>query len=403
MPNMDLMEYKAKELFAAGGLPVQKFACIGETLLENGDREIVQAAKEIEYPVVVKAQVMTGGRGKAGGIKFAENDAELVKCTREIIGMDIKGHIVHSVMVVGKAEVVKEFYLSIMLDRMTKCPMIIFSPLGGMEIEQVAKDTPEMIFKTPIHPFGGIMSYHTAYLAGKIKSVYPEFSADLQKELGTLLQNLYALFLKNDCMLCEINPLAVCKEGDALHLTALDGKVSIDDSAVKRQPWLADYIAAMPKHPLTKEAEDFNFLYIPCDESGDIAVMSNGSGMLMSCIDIITREEMTVRAVLDLGGGATADRIKEAVRIILSDKKTDHLFINIFGGITRCDEVAGGIHKAYEEGNLTKPVIIRFEGTNKAKGLEIISGIPGVTYADSLLEGVAALSAQKKLVGGRQK
>jgi len=400
---MDLMEYKAKELFAAGGLPVQKFACIGESLLENGDAEIIRAAADIGYPAVVKAQVMTGGRGKAGGIKFAENDAELVKCTREIIGMDIKGHIVHSVIAVGKAEVLKEFYLSILLDRKTKCPMVIFSPLGGVEIEQVAKDTPEMIFKTPIHPFGGIMPYHTAYIADKIKRVYPEFSAELQKELGALLRNLYDLFLKNDCMLCEINPLALCKEHEALHLIALDGKVSIDDSAVKRQPWLADYMAGMPKHPLTKEAESFNFLYIPCDESGDIAVMSNGSGMLMSCIDIITRDGMTVRAVLDLGGGATADRIKEAVRIILNDRKTQHLFINIFGGITRCDEVAGGIRKAYEEGNLTKPVIIRFEGTNKAKGLEIISGIPGVTYADSLLEGVAALSAQKKNEGGSRK
>lgn len=401
---MDLMEYKAKELFAAGGLPVQKFVHITEAQLESGVQPVLEAVSGIAYPVVVKAQVMTGGRGKAGGIKFAETDDELVKCTKKIMGMDIKGHTVRSVMVVGKAEVCKEFYLSIMLDRMTKCPVIIFSPLGGMDIEQVAKDTPDMIFKTAVHPFEGIQSYHVAYFADKIRLVYPEFSADLQKELGALLRNLYGLFLKNDCMLCEINPLAVCEDADrTLHLIALDGKVSIDDSAVKRQPWLADYIAAMPKHPLSKEAENFNFLYIPCDESGDIAVMSNGSGMLMSCIDIITREHMTVRAVLDLGGGATAERIKEAVRIILSDGKTEYLFINIFGGITRCDEVAGGIQKAYEEGNLTKPVVIRFEGTNKAKGLEIISNIPGVKYADGLLEGVDVLTTLKDNEGGAQK
>ncbi len=399
---MDLMEYKAKELFAAGGLPVQEFAYIDEATLAAGDDAVIRAAEGIGYPLVVKAQVMTGGRGKAGGIKFAENDAELVKCTKEIIGMDIKGHIAHSVMAVGKAVVVKEFYLSIMLDRMTKCPVMIFSPLGGVDIEQVAKETPEMIFKTAIHPFEGVMPFHAAYIADKIRTVYPDFSADLQKELGALLRNLYALFLKNDCMLCEINPLALCEQDGALHILALDGKVSVDDSAVKRQPWLAEYVASMPKHALTKEAEGFNFLYIPCDESGDIAVMSNGSGMLMSCIDIISREGMTVRAVLDLGGGATAERIKEAVRIILSDAKTEILFINIFGGITRCDEVAGGIRKAYDEGNLTKPVIIRFEGTNKAKGLEIISGIPGVTYADSLLEGVAVLSEMKKKEGGAQ-
>ena len=338
---------------------------------------------------------MTGGRGKAGGTKFAENETELVKRTREIIGMNIKGHTVHSVMIVEKAEVIKEFYLSILLDRMTKGPVIIFSPLGGVEIEQVAKETPEMIFKTPIHPFGGIEAYHTAYIADKIRLVYPEFGIDLQKELGILLRNLYALFLKSDCLLCEVNPLALCRKDGAAHLLALDGKVSVDDSAVKRQPWLAEYTAAMPKHPLSREAENFGFLYIPCEEDGEIAVMSNGSGMLMSCIDLITRDGMSVRAVLDLGGGATAERIQEAVRIILSDERTRHLFINIFGGITRCDEVAGGIRRAYEAGHLTKPVILRFEGTNKARGLEIISGIPGVTYADSLLEGVAVLSAEK--------
>ena len=392
---MDLMEYKAKELFSAGGLPVQKFAYIGEEALARGDAELIRAAAELAYPVVVKAQVMTGGRGKAGGIKFAENETELVKRTREIIGMNIKGHTVHSVMIVEKAEVIKEFYLSILLDRMTKGPVIIFSPLGGVEIEQVAKETPEMIFKTPIHPFGGIEAYHTAYIADKIRLVYPEFDTDLQKELDILLRNLYALFLKSDCLLCEVNPLALCRKDGAAHLLALDGKVSVDDSAVKRQPWLAEYTAAMPKHPLCREAENFGFLYIPCEEDGEIAVMSNGSGMLMSCIDLITRDGMSVRAVLDLGGGATAERIQEAVRIILSDERTRHLFINIFGGITRCDEVAGGIRRAYEAGHLTKPVILRFEGTNKARGLEIISGIPGVTYADSLLEGVAVLSAEK--------
>ena len=368
---MDLMEYKAKELFSAGGLPVQKFAHIGEEALARGDAELIRAAAELAYPVVVKAQVMTGGRGKAGGIKFAENETELVKRTREIIGMNIKGHTVHSVMIVEKAEVIKEFYLSILLDRMTKGPVIIFSPLGGVEIEQVAKETPEMIFKTPIHPFGGIEAYHTAYIADKIRLVYPEFDTDLQKELDILLRNLYALFLKSDCLLCEVNPLALCRKDGAAHLLALDGKVSVDDSAVKRQPWLAEYTAAMPKHPLSREAENFGFLYIPCEEDGEIAVMSNGSGMLMSCIDLITRDGMSVRAVLDLGGGATAERIQEAVRIILSDERTRHLFINIFGGITRCDEVAGGIRRAYEAGHLTKPVILRFEGTNKARGLAV--------------------------------
>ncbi len=400
---MDLMEYKAKELFESGGVPVQSFVHItARELEEKGDGILIEAARRIGYPAVVKAQVMTGGRGKAGGIRFAENDGELVKCAHDIIGMDIKGHKVRSIMIVGKAEVMREFYLSVMLDRITKCPMIIFSPSGGVDIEETAKSTPENILKTPVMPLsadmkGGVAPYHTSYIAGKISERYPDIPKTFQKELGDILNALYGLFIKNDCMLCEINPLALCKDESAengMRLIALDGKVSIDDSAVKRQAWLADYASSMPRHPLTKEAELFNFLYIPCDGNGDIAVMSNGSGMLMSCIDMITREHIYVRAVLDLGGGATAERIKEAVRIILSDEDTHFLFINIFGGITRCDEVAGGIKLAYESGRLTKPVIIRFEGTNKAKGLDIISGIPGVAYADGLIEGVAKLKEE---------
>lgn len=380
---MDLMEYKAKELFYKYGLPTAVGA------VADSVEELAKKCAEvnIEYPVVVKAQVQTGGRGKAGGVKFAENPEELKDVSKSIFGLDIKGHKVNKVMTLHKVEITRELYLSIMLDRNTKCPVIIFASQGGVDIEQTAKETPEAISKIVIHPLMGLRDYTARYLADKAG-----FNDQQYKQLVVLLQNLYRMFNEYNCLLCEINPLAITEEGD---LWALDGKVSVDDSAVKNLPDLTEYSKNMEKHPLVKEAEQSDFLYIPCDPAGDIAVMSNGSGMIMSCIDIISKNGMTVRASLDLGGGATGERIKEAVRLILSDEKTEYLFINIFGGITRCDEVALGIKLAIEEYGISKPVIVRFEGTNKDKGLEILRQLSSVTYVAGLLEGVQELTKQK--------
>ena len=380
---MDLMEFKAKELFYKYGLPTAVGA-VAESV-----EELARKCEEstIEYPIVIKAQVQTGGRGKAGGVKFAENPEELVKNAKGIFGLDIKGHVVKKVMALHKVEITRELYLSIMLDRNTKCPVIIFTPDGGVDIEQTAKENPGAITKIVIDPLIGLRDYTARYLAAKAGFTDEQF-----KEFFGLLKNLYRMFQEYNCLLCEINPLAITTEG---HLWALDGKVSVDDSAVKKLPELLEYSKEMDKHPLVREAEKSDFLYIPCDASGDIAVMSNGSGMIMSCIDIIAKNGMTVRASLDLGGGATGERIKEAVRLILSDDKIDYLFINIFGGITRCDEVATGIKLAIEEYGITKPVIVRFEGTNKEKGLEIISDLKSVTYVDGLIEGVNELMRQK--------
>ncbi len=377
---MDLAEYKAKELFAQGGLTVKKFVCGDsvEELLEN------MKTGGVSYPVVLKAQVLTGGRGKAGGIKIVENEAELLEKAPKIFGMDIKGHIVHKLMAIEAADIKREFYLSVILDRKEKSPTIIFSPAGGIDIETTAKEHPELIFKIPVHPFVGVNDYTANYLADK-----GGMTGDVKKQFAALLKKIYALFISNDLTLCEINPLAICENDE---LIAIDGKITVDDSAVKRHPDLQAYSEAQPMHPLTREARDFNFLYIPCDDTGNIAVMSNGSGMLMSCIDLITKAGMKVCSVLDLGGGATAERIAEAVRIMLSVPQSKALFINIFGGITRCDEVAGGIKLAIEKGHATRPVIIRFEGTNKSAGLEILSGLEGVTYVDGLREGVVELS-----------
>jgi len=379
---MDLMEYKAKELFCKYAIP----ATVG--IVADSTEELVEKCQHIEYPVVVKAQVLIGGRGKAGGIKFANNISELKVTADSIFGLDIRGHIVKKVMVTEKSEISKELYLSIMLDRNTKCPVIIFTPMGGVDIEQTAKENPDAIFKVVIDPIIGLRDYTARYLASKANLTEAQYL-----ELNDLLKKLYTMFRECNCMLCEINPLAITVDG---HLLALDGKVSIDDSGLKRLPDLLAYSKCQEKHPLVEEAEGFKFLYIPCDESGNIAVMSNGSGMIMSCIDMISKNSLSVRASLDMGGGATSDRIKEAVRLILSDINTEMLFINIFGGITRCDEVALGIKLAIETYHINKPIIVRFEGTNKEKGLEILKDLDKVTYVNGLLEGVSEIVRQNK-------
>ena len=371
---MDLMEYKARELFVKYGLPS------GVGVVGDSVEEILASRENITYPAVVKAQVAVGGRGKAGGIKFAENEEELVAACSAIFGMDIKGHTVRKIMVKPKDEIGRELYLSITLDRGARRPVILFCPEGGMEIEA----HPEKVIKYPVDPTRGIPDYTARYLAGKAGLNNDQF-----KELYALLVKLYKLFREYDCMLCEINPLAIDAEG---HLLCLDGKVSIDDSALKRLPDMQEYEKSAPREPMVAEAESFNFLLIPCSKEGNIGIMSNGSGMLMSCMDALAKRGMTTRTTLDLGGGATAERIKEAVRILLSDPKIEYLFINIFGGITRCDEVAGGIRLAKELYDIKQPMVIRFEGTNKDKGLEIINGLGNVTYVDGLLAGVEVLA-----------
>lgn len=385
---MDLMEYKAKELFCSYGIP----ATVG--IVADSAEELIEKCEEIQYPVVIKAQVQTGGRGKAGGIKFAENKTELRNAAESVFGLDIKGHIVKKVMVTDKSDVVKELYLSILLDRKTKCPVILFTQMGGVDIEQTAKNHPEAIYTVVIDPIIGLRDYAARYLASKAN-----LTKEQSEQLNQLIKKLYAMFQECNCMLCEINPLAITTEGN---LIALDGKVSIDDSGLKRMPELLAYSKTQVKHPLVEESERFNFLFIPCDEKGDIAVMSNGSGMIMSCIDMISKNKMSVRASLDMGGGATSDRIKEAIRILLSDEKIKLLFINIFGGITRCDEVALGIKLAVEKAEIQKPIIVRFEGTNKNQGLEILESIDAVTYVPGLLEGVMELvKCERKMQEGK--
>lgn len=379
---MDLMEYQAQQLFMAGGVPVKK----GVVAADAENLVMLAEAEEMTYPLVVKAQVQVGGRGKAGGIKFAANVGELKAHAEAILGMDIKGHVVKQVMAVEKADVVKEFYLSIMLDRLSKCPVIIFSAQGGMEIEEVARTNPEAIIKTIIEPSMGISGYTGQYLADKAG-----LSSESAKQFKKLLLNLYQAFQDNYCTLVEINPLIVDSEGN---ICAVDGKVAIDDSAVRIDTSLQAYKTDLPDHPLVEEAKKHNFFCVPCEDDGTIAVVCNGSGMLMNTIDRVSNRGFKARLALDLGGGATRDRVKEAIRIVCTDDKVETLLINVFGGITRCDEVAAGIETALQEGAITKTIILRLEGSNKAEGTEIIKKIKQIIHVEDLNEGLDLLVAR---------
>lgn len=384
---MKLLEYKAQELFHKYQVPTMNGCVISSS--EQMEEEIEKAG--LHYPVVVKAQVQIGGRGKAGGIRFADTPQEAKQHCEDLLFSELRGYKVNQLLIVEKSENNKtELYLSIMLDRLTKQPIIIFSANGGMEIEQTAKEDPDKIIKLAIDPFVGVKDYMAEYLLSR--SV---MDRSCKKQLASLLAKLYALFMDYSCMLVEINPLVINAEDT---LTALDGKIDIDDSALFRLPDIQEFAEMLqPDNPLIKEAAAYNFLYIPIEEGGTIAVASNGSGMLMSCIDLISKEGMKVSAALDLGGGATAGRIKEAMRILFSTPGVKAVLINIFGGITRCDEVAGGVKLALEGQHQDKIVVVRMEGTNKETGLSIIDSIKDVDIVSvpGLRECVKALADRR--------
>jgi succinyl-CoA synthetase beta subunit len=387
---MDLMEYQVKELLAQQCIPIKKGFVINDlTEIEDAEgKESITAS--LNFPLVIKAQVQTGGRGKAGGIRFASDKTELLEACQAIFGMNIKGHLVKKLLVVEKAEINQEWYLSIMLDRLSKSPVVIFSSLGGMDIEETAKNSPDKVVRVIIDPLIGLREYVARYLLGKCGLNLDQCSA-----FHDLLKQVYSLFCSFDCTLVEINPLAVI-EGEGF--VALDGKVTVDDSALFRQPIIKSFRDELQEDELMLAARRFNFLYIPCEADGNIAVMSNGSGLIMSCIDLISQCGMKVGAALDLGGGATAGRIKEAISIVLSNPRIKALFINIFGGITRCDEVAEGVEQAIECQPDPKLIIVRFEGTNRDKGMQILSVIEGQIIAvDNVADGVNALAIRRNL------
>ncbi|MFP4484677.1 MAG: ADP-forming succinate--CoA ligase subunit beta [Spirochaetaceae bacterium] len=375
---MKLLEYKAHEIFRTYGVA----GIDGYTA--STPEELADVDGKLPYPVVIKAQVQTGNRGKLGGIKFATDKAELLAKGTAILGMTIKDLEVKRVFITPKVEIEKEMYLSFTMDRKTKLGVMIFSPEGGVDINEIVEKNPDKVAKVLIPAGETIPEFMLQYVVDKTG-----LDKALQEEFKEICRKLYKAYVKHDCLLAEINPLVVTADG---HLRALDGKVDIDDNALYRHPEIAEFRDEITENPLILDARKFDFLYIPIKDAGSIAVVSNGSGMIMSSIDLISKRGMEVTCALDLGGGATADRITEALRIVAENTRVDTIFINIFGGITRCDEIATGVKQAFATIN-AKRLVIRLEGTNKEQGLDILRGIEGdIELVDGLYEGVDALA-----------
>ncbi len=354
---MDLLEYQGKQLFARHGIPVPS------GLPATTPQEAVNAADQIGYPCAVKAQVQIGGRGKLGGIKIANNREEAEQHATAILGMDIKGLTVHEVWIEGASQIEAEYYASIVFDRSAKAPLIMFSTKGGMDIEAVAEETPEALATLHVDPLLGFQAYHGRQLAFDAG-----VDADLVRPTGEFLAKLYETFVAEDAMLVEVNPLIVTPERT---LRALDAKVTLDGNSMFRHPdnaTLRDRSAEDPQEVMAKER---GLTYVKLD--GDIGILGNGAGIVMSTLDVVAQAGGEPANFLDAGGGSKADAIIAAVEVILSNPKVKAVLFNIFGGITRGDEVAKGLIEAFNVVKPTVPFVIRLDGTNAEEGRKLLS------------------------------
>ena len=354
---MDLFEYQGKQYFARYDIAVS----VGGVALTVD--EAVKQAELAQYPVVIKAQVQVGGRGKAGGIKLANNAEEVRMHASNILGMDIKGHVVKRVWVEHASDIVEEYYASFTLDRSAKRHLLMLSAQGGVEIEQVAVTDPNAIVKLHINPIEGL-SLETARRA----VVDAQISQKAVDGVAAILVKLYECFTKGDCDLAEINPLILKPNGD---VHALDAKVTLDDNAAFRHPEWDEYRATEELDEREKLAREKNLQYIGLD--GTVGIIANGAGLAMSTLDVVNQVGGSAANFLDIGGGANAELMTAALEVINSDIKVKSIFINIFGGITRGDEVAKGIVEAMKRVKLRAPIVIRLDGTNAIEGRAIIA------------------------------
>ena len=354
---MDLFEYQGKQYFARYDIAVSA----GGVAL-NVD-EAVKQADLAQYPVVIKAQVQVGGRGKAGGIKLANNADEVRMHAKNILGMDIKGHIVKRIWIEHASDIAEEYYASFTLDRSAKRHLLMLSAQGGVEIEQVAVTDPTAIVKLYVNPIEGL-SFDNARRA----VVDARISEKAIDGVAAMLVKLYECFTKGDCDLAEINPLILKPNGE---VHALDAKVTLDDNAAFRHPEWDEYRATEELDEREKLAREKNLQYIGLD--GTVGIIANGAGLAMSTLDVVNQVGGQAANFLDIGGGANAELMTSALEVINSDTKVKSIFINIFGGITRGDEVAKGIVEAMKRVKLRAPIVIRLDGTNAKEGREIIA------------------------------
>ena len=382
---MDLFEYQARDLFEAHQIPVLAGAVAATPEAAEA------AAAKMGGKVVVKAQVKIGGRGKAGGVKLAENAADAKEKAKAILGMDIKGHTVHQVMIAQAAPIAAEYYMAILLDRANRNFLVMASVAGGMEIEEVAHKTPEKLARVGIDPNQGVSKAKALEIA---KS--GQFPADVQDQVADVLVKLWAAFVAEDATLMEINPLVKTQDGKVV---ALDGKVTLDENAGFRQPKHESLIDHASTNPLEALAKEKNLNYVKLD--GEVGIIGNGAGLVMSTLDVVAYagEKYGVKPAnfLDIGGGASAEVMANGLSIILGDPDVRSVFVNVFGGITACDAVANGIVQALEilGSKATKPIVVRLDGNNVIEGRKILNDAahPLVQQLDTM-DGAAAKAAE---------
>jgi succinyl-CoA synthetase beta subunit len=382
---VDLFEYQARDLFAAHGVPVLR------GLVATTPEEARAAAAELGGgTVVVKAQVKTGGRGKAGGVKLAKSPDEAAEKAGEILGMDIKGHTVHRVMIAEGASIAEEYYVSILLDRGNRTYLAMASKEGGMEIEELAVERPEALAKVPVDALTGITPEKAAEIVAA-----GGFPAEVADQVAQILVTLWEVFQSEDASLVEVNPLVKTASGEVV---ALDGKVTLDENAGFRQPGHVDFADTATTDPLERLAKEKDLNYVKLD--GEVGIIGNGAGLVMSTLDVVAYAGEEFGGVkpanfLDIGGGASAEVMANGLRIVLGDPQVRSVFVNVFGGITACDAVANGIKHAFElldaEGETVKlPIVVRLDGNNADLGQEILDEF-AKTLTTSTIERVATM------------
>jgi succinyl-CoA synthetase beta subunit len=374
---MKLHEYQSKQIFSKFGIPIPR----GRVTAAAAEARTI--ADELGGRVVIKAQVLVGGRGKAGGVQLAKNSAEAEDLAAKILAMEIKGLSVRKVLVDEAARIKSEIYFSFTNDRAARRPVMIASAAGGVEIEEVAATTPEKIVKVHVDPLLGLKDYESRDVAAGI-----DLPRELWKEFALLASSLWQVYLQNDATIAEINPLVITQDN---RLLALDGKMLIDDNALFRHPDLAEMRDIDEEAPAETEARKYGLSYIKLD--GNIGCMVNGAGLAMTSMDMVKLYGGEPANFLDIGGGAGADKVAAAMRIIMGDPNVKAILLNIFGGITRCDEVAHGILEAMGKVKPKAPIVVRLVGTNAAEGRKLLADakmITAETLAEAAQKSVAA-------------
>ena len=354
---MDLLEYQGKQLFAKHGVPVPQ----GRPATTVP--QAVEAAEALGYPVVIKAQVQIGGRGKAGGIKLAKDRAEAEENAKAILGMDIRGFTVRELYVEKASEIDEEYYAAIVFDRAAKKPMVMLSRVGGMDVEEVAETDPEAMRMLHVDPLLGLQDFHGRRLAFE-----SGIAGDVVRPVGAMLAKLYEVFVKEDATLVEVNPLLITKGREVV---ALDAKVTVDDNALFRHPDVAEMGDLSAEDPQERMAKERGLTYVKLD--GNVGILGNGAGLVMSTLDVVAQAGGRPANFLDAGGGSKAEAITSAVEVILSDDKVSAVLFNIFGGITRCDEVARGLIEAFRQIEPEVPFVVRLDGTNDKEGRALLA------------------------------